>query len=930
MSAIAQPAFFSPRAWAACNPAIINQDNQVVNCNGNDADGVDADVNGNIQTTVNIPNGASITPLGAIAVNLNQDSKLLMSGNGTIITVDANAHGALLEGGAATVTLEGSASIMTSGDLAEGIFANGADSKISLSDASSISTFGINAVGIFASGGGEVTLNGTSQIDTSGVYGMGVRVINGQSTVTLNDQARIDTQGKGAAGVYIGAVGGTITLNNSAAISTQGEKGFGAVVAGQNGTILLNDQSNIETFGVIAFGAFGAGDNSTITMNEQSKITTHADFSHGILVKGDNGFIALNDSSNINTAGLAAHGVLIQGNGGTIAMSGTAKVTAAGIGFGLAVDGDGVNVTNDVNNIVSSGVGAVAFTNGSNSLDNRGLLQSTFLFAIWGDNNAGFSDTINNVGTIISGGGTAIALFDGNDFLNLNTGSTIVGTMDGGLGFDTVTLNGSGSENDNIVNFEDAVMNGGAWSLSGTSSFGNSLSIVNGRLAIDGSVEVTGALGTINSPNGILAGIGQLKSDVTSAGIIAPGNGIGTLSVIGDVTQTGGSFDIEFNQNSGDLLNIAGSLTLANNPVVNATALSQISSLNRVIIHADNGIFGPIGDLNYVGNGAVSMIQEPNDIRLVILDGTTTVALNTAGLKGAMDYLDAVTGAQLYVDNRDPGRSRRLWGRGFGHFGVEEARDGNLAYDYNTAGTAIGGDAEVADGLSLGLSFGYAHTNADLVGNFANADIDSEYAALYARYELGNFFATGVLTGGLQQVDIERGIDTAGGRDVANGLADGYIFGGSFQAGVNLDFDTGWRLTPSAGVLYQHQIVDDYRERGAGAANVKMKAQESDAIRISGQLNLAKVIDFEGFEITPHVSAGIANEITKGGKARGVFSDGTDFDFELQDDNQIMGLTSAGIGVSLDTGLSFSLDYQGRFANDTTDHGILAGVSFKW
>jgi len=32
---------------------------------------------------------------------------------------------------------------------------------------------------------------------------------------------------------------------------------------------------------------------------------------------------------------------------------------------------------------------------------------------------------------------------------------------------------------------------------------------------------------------------------------------------------------------------------------------------------------------------------------------------------------------------------------------------------------------------------------------------------------------------------------------------------------------------------------------------------------------------------------------------------------------------------SIYSGLALSLDYQGRIAGDTTDHGIIAGVAFK-
>ena len=45
-----------------------------------------------------------------------------------------------------------------------------------------------------------------------------------------------------------------------------------------------------------------------------------------------------------------------------------------------------------------------------------------------------------------------------------------------------------------------------------------------------------------------LAGTGTLNGDVVSSGITAPGNSVGMLTINGNFTQTGGSFDVEFDE----------------------------------------------------------------------------------------------------------------------------------------------------------------------------------------------------------------------------------------------------------------------------------------------------------------------------------------------------------------------------------------------
>ncbi len=677
---------------------------------------------------------------------------------------------------------------------------------------------------------------------------------------------------------------------------------------------------------------------STVDMFGNSVI--NANGPAGIVINGGNGIINMHDDSRINGLGAGTFGIMLNGDNNQIFLNDRASIDTSNPNI-ISGNNNSLVISRDA--IVSSFASSIQFSNGSNSLSNSGTIISQFGFGILGDNGAGNSDTIVNSGTISSGPGVAaIDLVGGNDFLTLDTGSVINGDIDGGADLDQLTLVGSGSEDNVFLNFENALMNGDDWSLSGDSIFNNAIAIIQGRLGIDGNITVMGAGLTSVNPNGILGGSGQLNSPtVNSTGTIAPGpsGGVGVLTVVGVLNQTGGAFDIDFGQDGLDLLNLtnAGSiLNLNNAPTINVTALDGVGSVSGIFAHADGGINGAVGTVNFQGNGGATVFQQDaNNLRLVAVDGTQLVAGDAAGQQAGLDYLETVSGMQLSESRSVDRGGRHIWARGFGHFRDEEARDGNQAYDTRTAGTAFGGDFEVVDGLSLGGSLGYANTQSEVAFDTAETQIDGEFAAVYARYEIGQFFVSATASGGLQQFEVSREMvtrdsATSSDRDTAEAETDGHVVGGNVQFGANFDFGQGWRITPSAGASYQHQSIDGYRESGADRGNVEIEDHESDVLRLNAQLSLGKTIELSGFSLTPHVSAGVVRQINYGGTAKGTFSDGTEFEVALQDDDQVMGTAGAGIDVGIANGVGISLDYQGMYAGDTTDHAVIGGLSLKW
>ncbi|MGH8163253.1 MAG: autotransporter outer membrane beta-barrel domain-containing protein, partial [Rhodanobacteraceae bacterium] len=123
--------------------------------------------------------------------------------------------------------------------------------------------------------------------------------------------------------------------------------------------------------------------------------------------------------------------------------------------------------------------------------------------------------------------------------------------------------------------------------------------------------------------------------------------------------------------------------------------------------------------------------------------------------------------------------------------------DSNAAgYDITTAGFTLGADYRLTSRFAVGLSAGYAHSNADLI-NGGHVNVKGGKIGVYATYFSAGFYFDGALTGGLDSCDTHRA--------ALLGTARGSTNGAEFNALLGAGYDwncAGCRFGPTAILQY--------------------------------------------------------------------------------------------------------------------------------
>ena len=133
---------------------------------------------------------------------------------------------------------------------------------------------------------------------------------------------------------------------------------------------------------------------------------------------------------------------------------------------------------------------------------------------------------------------------------------------------------------------------GGTLSLGGINTYTGPTTVNAGTLVVNGSIAASSLLSV--DPAGSVGGTGTLPSTTINGGTLAPGNSIGTITVQGNFTQNGGTYQVELSPSAADRVNVSGTATINGGTVqLLAQPGSYANSTTYTIVNATGGVSGP-------------------------------------------------------------------------------------------------------------------------------------------------------------------------------------------------------------------------------------------------------------------------------------------------------------------------------------------------
>lgn len=616
--------------------------------------------------------------------------------------------------------------------LSPGVYAACTSGAPASNDTVTCSGAGIGAV-TAATGSTNVSINIDSTASGSFVLPTNATpfAVDTNSTITNDGALALSGNGTGVANrgaVLLGVNNGNVVTNGaSGTISTTGAYNDGLAANGSNNRIVNN--GSITTTGNNSYGMTAAWGQSNTgqtgnTLVNTGTVTTSGSNARAASLLGGNSTI--DNSGTITSNGRDSPAAYMQGNNETLVNSGTIQTTGTPSSSGSV---DAV-VSNTVGSsftatIVNSAGGRIIANNGSGIRSTNG------------------NTTITNAGLIQGGNGTAIRNGNGNDTLILQTGSQIVGTVDGGAGNNLLRLQGTGTASNAFVNYQTLTMEGDAWTWAGTGTF-STANVQSGTLVLTGTLGMTTASVSANVAGGatLQANASNLPLSVADSGLVRfqqdnAGTYAGAISGTGAMEKIG-----------------AGVLTIdpsANNTYSGGTTITQ----GTLAIAADNAIGANSGALTL--NGGTLQFASSFDlaasrvISITASNGTidtqdydSTVAQNISGV-GALTKLGSGTltlnGANRYAGGTNVNQGTLIVGD-----------------SANTAGALAGGGVvSVASGATLG---GYGSVTGDVTNSGTIAVANAATRLLSGA--TGNFQINGNLT--------NAGLVQLGGSGVGNTL----------------------------------------------------------------------------------------------------------------------------------------------------------------
>ncbi|MBN9355921.1 MAG: autotransporter domain-containing protein [Herbaspirillum huttiense] len=710
--------------------------------------------------------------------------------------------------------------------------------------------------------------------------------------------------------VVINQAGGVITGNNGSGV---GFDSHGVVF--NYGTIIGNYAGSGRVYDVLGNGATTSnGDGDGVDIDGTAYIenwgTIRGNGAGGLDSTGQpNGAdgIAAGGGTIINHAGAViygdAHGILIDdGNDWSKDPSNpritynTGNTTGRGTGGANGVNGAKAYIVNDGSITGNKGIAIGLVGNYDDTLINNasGVITGGAQATLTGQGGStvpgaavqmgGGNDTLINYGRIEGKNGLAIDMGDGDDSLQL-LGGTVIGTINGGAGIDTLTTGGTQTFAAGVLSgFENYIVR------DGVTRFNYDLGTVNNMTVNQGAVlQVNGAFGT----SGNLAINGAFQA--------AEGTATRTINVGGNLSVgSNGTLQVAVAGPQADRINAAGSATLANGATLQPVVKTYVPNTARwTILSAASGLSVDVSTIQLADTATLDYGLQVSGNDLILTAQRTASVSDVSGspLGRALDALgnnssnaqvqnllaslDALPTAAAYrsaVRQLQPETNRasqqaaqvsmgsvfsavagrvdsargdapvasqggsgvatgeaaargRVWLQGLGAWGRQQARAGADGYDVSAYGMAAGMETDLSAREVAGLTLGYTRAGTRGSDNASGNDVnvDAVHVGGYVGLDMDGWTLDGALMVGGNHYSSQRAISFLG--QTVSGSYNGWQVGARVEAGLPFALSQRWSGRWLAGLRLSHLSNEGYTESGNAALAQNVESSRANSVQ---------------------------------------------------------------------------------------------------
>jgi outer membrane autotransporter protein len=194
-----------------------------------------------------------------------------------------------------------------------------------------------------------------------------------------------------------------------------------------------------------------------------------------------------------------------------------------------------------------------------------------------------------------------------------------------------------------------------------------------------------------------------------------------------------------------------------------------------------------------------------------------------------------------------------VWVTGIGEFTNIDSTNAAAGYDLQTGGLTLGVDYRFSPNFAVGLTGGYAHTNANLVDG-GNLDVNGGKLGLYATAFASGFYLDTAVTGGFSGYNSQR--------TALLGSASGNTEGGELNVLVAGGYDWvkgGLSIGPTANFQYTYIGFSGFTETGS-IAPLNIAGQNAESERTAFGLKASYDWKVGHVVIKPEISVGWQHE----------------------------------------------------------------------